>query len=838
VSKFKFGDLKKPGSGDRPTKPKDIFSQRPSGTSGIKELWQGQAYALEKWWEVREKSSLISMYTGAGKTLVGVLIAQSYVNSGYQNVVYACPTIDLIHQTLKEARSIGSNPTTYYERAFSDQNFDQGKSFCLTTYQALLTTRSKFRGAKTPGAIIFDDAHVGERMVRDAFTLAIKKDRHAELFAAATMEIASIFKEDGTFYNFQLAMDEDSVSTAIQLVPPIGVLNHAERIEGILKEKIRESDTSLVLSMDYLRGRIGLCAITISRNSIEITPPFLPALFMSALEDNSIPRVFLSATIHSKADIIRAFGRSSSIIEPSVDAGRGERILLFGSSNPKFFRDPEKIAKLSKEHKVLIAVPNGKKAASWESVVKQTSNDTDFTARLNAFREASYGAFILVSRYDGIDLPDQQCRIMLVDGLPVGTTQLERFQFDALRLERAFMSTIANRITQLFGRINRGKTDFGIYIIPDQENENWMRNVRNITSFPRILQEQIKLSEHFNDSIKGADDTTIYSIFDQIIGRDDEWIEYYGSYINNQNIDDAKISEREKEDRIDDAYAKRESRFAVKMWQNDVEGAISELEGGSDSLSQINPRLYGWYSIWLGIAHSIVGNSEQSFDWFDEARRKLGSRVNLPRRPRLTELNLPKERTFLEEGLRRLLVLDRPKLIKEIARITDRIAPAFIIADHKPAEEGIRELGSVLGFDASRPCTDHGTGPDGIWVDHYSKKIIGFELKSEKAGTSEISKTDIGQCHDHIEWIRSQYPGYDLLGLAIPTAATKISGQANPSPLMHLVSLGNIRKLWQEFSALVGDLSRLTPVESFSTANQLGESDGWSVAAVYDKLTK
>ncbi len=115
------------------------------------------------------------MYTGAGKTLVGVLIAQSYLLQGVRNVVYVCPTIDLIHQTVREANGIGITPTTFYQSKFSDQNFAQSKSFCITTYQALLNTRNKFRGQNAPGAIIFDDAHVGERLVRDAFTLTIRK---------------------------------------------------------------------------------------------------------------------------------------------------------------------------------------------------------------------------------------------------------------------------------------------------------------------------------------------------------------------------------------------------------------------------------------------------------------------------------------------------------------------------------------------------------------------------------------------------------------------------------------------------------------------------------------
>ncbi|TPK55245.1 MULTISPECIES: DEAD/DEAH box helicase family protein [unclassified Mesorhizobium] len=838
VETFDFGGLKKPGAGDKPHDPKEIFSRRPSGKSSIKELWQGQALALDEWAKHYDKNTIISMYTGAGKTLVGVLIAQSYVNRGYQNVLYACPTIDLIKQTLKEANSVGINPTTYYGSAFSDDKFEQGKSFCVTTYQALLPARTKFKGAKAPGAIIFDDAHVGERLVREAFTIVANKTYSPELFHSLAAEIRTIFDELNIAHNFDQAVNESS--GGIALAPPVGVFKHSGRLQEILKNNISDNDTSNVLSLDYLRGRIGLCAITISRDRIEITPPFLPSLHMNILEDNAAPKVFLSATIQSKADVIRAFGRSSIPIEPPVDAGRGERVLLFGSSVSKFTNDTGNVRKLSQRHKVLIAVPSDKRALSWRTVVDQPSNDADFSARLNAFRAADSGAFILVGRYDGIDLPDDQCRIMVVDGLPVGITQLERYSFDTLRLDRAFLSTVASRITQLFGRINRGKNDFGLYIIPNREVENWIRNTRNISSFPRILQEQIRLSESFNEQIKDIQSEKVDALIDQIINRDENWISFYAAHIDNQNLDDKKIADRERENKLDDIYAKKESRFILKLWQSDFSGAIDEFRGDFSDISQINPRLHGWYSLWVGIAHLAIGEDDAMYDWFDEARKKLGGRLPLPRRPKPEglESGLQDETTFLEEGLRQFLALDRPMLVKRIGKVAETVAMAFQQEDHKKAEEGIREFGSALGFDARRPCTDHGVGPDGIWIDHRAKKIIGIELKSDKQDSSEISKKDIGQSHNHVEWIRQEFPNYELVGLLIYTQATAISEKASPSDLMHICSFDSMRQLWREFSAIVGDLSALTPVERFINANRVGQEEKWSIEGILASLTK
>lgn len=834
--KFNFKDLKKPEGDDRPHLPKDIFARRPSSRKTMKEMWQSQANALEEWWKYRDKSCLISMYTGAGKTLVGVLIAQSYVNQGYSNVVYLCPTIDLIKQTLKEAEKIGLRPTTYYNQEFSDDNFSRAKTFCITTYQSAINTRSKFRGALAPGAIIFDDAHVGERLIRDAFTLSIARTVKPELYAKLAGVLRRGFDKLKIASSFDQAVGEHS-SGAVILCPPTEIIAQAEEIQEILVKGISNQDPDQFLPMDYLRGRIGLCCVTISRDKIEIAPPFLPAMHMRLLEDNSIPRVYLSATVRSKADIIRAFGRAPNLVEPEVDAGKGERTFLFATEMKDTIGNDEFFRGLAHKHKVLVSVPSERVAASVNISLALNKRTEDFSASLDGFREAEKGAFVLVGRYDGIDLPDEQCNILSVEGLPVGTSQIEKFLFETLRLDRSYFSTVNNRLTQLFGRINRGKNDFGIYLIRDRNVENWIRNERNKSGLPKILQEQINFSEALNEQIGNANSEVVGDIIDQILGREQDWLDHYGAHMRPKGLNDAKIAEQAKEFKIEDDFAKIESRFIVKLWQGDIQGAIDEFDTDLSQIGQFNPRQLGWYSIWIGIAHLLNDNVKSAHDWFDEARRKLGGRIPLPRRDKLTELNLDNEKTVIEEGLRQYLLLDRPALLKALNKLHDNIEPLFDVkADHRPAEEAMREFGAALGFDSRRPCTDDGTGPDNIWVDHHSKKIIAFELKTDKSSASSLSKEDVGQSHDHLQWIYDNYPGYSVPGLLIYTECKLVSGKANPSPDMHFSDIDHAKSVWREFRDMVNIISNEEPLLRFEKASKAGERQDWSVEGLFQRL--
>lgn len=83
---------------------------------------------------------------------------------------------------------------------------------------------------------------------------------------------------------------------------------------------------------------------------------------------------------------------------------------------------------------------------------------------------------------------------MLIAGLPTGTSLLERFQWEYLRMNNVQSVRIANRLAQLFGRINRGRNDYGVFLIEGSEINNWLGKDRNVALLPPLLQKQIIVS--------------------------------------------------------------------------------------------------------------------------------------------------------------------------------------------------------------------------------------------------------------------------------------------------------------------------------------------------------
>jgi Rad3-related DNA helicase len=300
----KLGSTRKPPA---PTEPIKIFASLPSLAGTFNDLWRGQDKALAEWHTNRDKQDvLVSLNTGAGKTIVGLLIGQSLVNEGLGNVLYVCSTIDLVRQTSREAKRIGIAHTTRVRGEFSNDLFETGKSFCITTYAALFNGYSTLRNRFFPQAIIFDDAHVAEGLMRDAFTIRINIRDQEKLFE----EIAELFKphfqELGIAGRFRDSLDLSRYSTSF--VAPSGLYERSARLLKILLSHGVKDHEELKYPFAWLEDHIDACAAVFTRGVFELAPPFLPSLALDILQQK-IRRVYLSATLESQTDFIRAFGR-------------------------------------------------------------------------------------------------------------------------------------------------------------------------------------------------------------------------------------------------------------------------------------------------------------------------------------------------------------------------------------------------------------------------------------------------------------------------------------------------------------------------------------------------
>jgi hypothetical protein len=805
--------------------PFEIFARRPSLAGTPNDLWGGQQEALKLWVKDRKKKDiLISLNTGSGKTMLGVLIAQAMANEKIGKCVYVCSTIDLVLQTEKEARKLGISPTPRYGGEFSNSDFEQGKTFCITTYSAVFNALTTFRRMNVT-KFIFDDAHVAEKAIRDAFTLTIDRSTDLELYKVVASLLRPAFAATGqTFkYNEILSLKDQGIA----LVPPMLAFEVAEQISAEVGKMDLDKRLDLRFPYLYLMDHFKLCAITVSGGRIEIAPPFLPSPVTYPFAQEDMRRVYLSATLQTQAEFARAFGkRPDLVIAPETDAGNGERCILFGQYVP----DDDTGTKLGEaikiQHKLVVACRSYPDAKPWAKLAIVPTRD-DFSEELEKFRKASSAALVLVARVDGIDLPDEVCRVMIIDDLPSGYSQVERFQIEYCAMTSLASTKLASRITQVFGRINRGRKDFGVFVLRGKQLNNWLLDAENTALLPELLQKQLLLGDQISyHLIRNKSIPAIMDVLDRVMARDPEWIETYGNRIAEVDLpSDAKASAKEKDVLLTDA-ALAEVQAMNAAWRGEYIEAAAFLADTADKAAIADPRLAGWHNLWLGWFYQLANDTDAAIAEYARAKSRLGGAILLPRpaSPASTggqKVSLRGSRMFdlLSEH-------QTSRYDKELLILTNRLLP-LASSDNTSTqhEEATRALGEVLGFESSRPDKMHRTGPDVLWIDEEGKSCLLFELKTLQQGNKPLTKKIVGQGHDHLQWVKNQYPGIKVVGIVFVAPSSTCNDDANPSTEMSIGSLAAINQIATELVTTIKSIRSGLPLERLIRVNQFVDDD-------------
>lgn len=750
--------------------------------------------------------------------MVGILIAQSLANERQGKVVYACSTIDLVIQTAKEAEKLGVAPSTYYQGGFNNPNFEQGKTFCITTYSSVFNAQTTFKKHNV-SKFLLDDAHVAEKAVRDAFTLTISRRDHPDLFQKVARILTPVFADANQTMKYKEVLEQRDFS--IVLVPPMLALQAADAISEEIRKVELGKQLDLLYPYLYIRDQIRVCAITVSGLAIEISPPFLPTAVTYPFAQDNTQRVYLSATLQTQSEFARAFGkRPDIIIEPATDAGNGERCILFGQSVPDEDTGPRLAAAIIAKHKLVIACRSYPDAKPWEDLAVIPDRQ-HFSAALDTFRQATTGAFVLVARVDGIDLPDDACRVMLIDNLPSGYTQIERFQIEYCSMTSLAATKLASRITQVFGRINRGRKDYGVFVLRGRNLNNWLSDTANTALLPELLQKQLLLGEQVSHlMLRNKDYKAIMGVLDTVMARDAEWISTYGDRIADAEIPQSvKASAKEKDDLLTDA-AISEAEAMHAAWRGEFAVAAAALAETADKAAIADARLAGWHNLWLGWFYQLANDPQAASAEYTRARSRLGSAVYLPP-PSAYSISGGQKVTLRGSRIFNLVSEDHvSRFDKEVAIIAKRLAPlAGGDATSAQHEEATRSLGEALGFAATRPDNINHTGPDVLWIDEEEKCCLVFELKTLQVGTKPITKKAVGQGHDHIQWVKDNYPDIRIVSLVFVADSKTCFTDANPSEAMHIASLAEICQLGTDFLTTIKSIRSALPLERLIKVN-------------------
>lgn len=117
----------------------------------------------------------------------------------------------------EKAESYELTVTTYFNNQYSNDLFHQGKSVCLTTYQAIFNGKSVFQKEEID-AVIFDDAHTAESVIKNHFSLEMNRNNNKILYDGLTELFKEYYQKVGKIASFNELYEGQNKS--VELLPP------------------------------------------------------------------------------------------------------------------------------------------------------------------------------------------------------------------------------------------------------------------------------------------------------------------------------------------------------------------------------------------------------------------------------------------------------------------------------------------------------------------------------------------------------------------------------------------------------------------------------------------
>ena len=696
-----FGRLRTRQSKSTPLDPVDIFLRLPK-SPGFDDLWSSQAEALKQWSGRRDdRDIVIKLNTGGGKTLVGLLIAQAIINERQGPVLYLCPTGQLQGQILEQSQRYGVPAVPYVAGGGQDlsEDFLGAKAVMVATYHALFNGRSKFGVVGTPGGsvdlqgVILDDAHTAFSNMRDIFSLSIEKEKYQDLYE----ELTTLFRGDFAQQGRQGTYDDivNGQEASILEVPYVAWVNRSDevrqRISGLAGSEFR-------FVWPLIRDYFEQCHALVSKERFVITPLY-PIMNLFPSFTGCPRRIYMSATVADDSSIIRTFDADpksvSDPISPTSLAGVGERMIII----PELTHMPKSriptlarrlAEKVSETAGAVILTSSRSGADQWASVATVSQGDDVATAVGDLVERSTNGPFAFPNRYDGIDLPGDSCRLLILSGLPQGSNIYDLFRATVLEGSATINTNLAQRVEQGMGRGTRGGGDHCVVLLLGKDLVGWVSRGSNLNLLTNTTQEQVRVGIEVSGEI--ASGRELYETIKKCLGRAPDWTQFHADAL-------ADATGRPSVDARSLKVAAAERRYFAQLLAGYHGKAVDVIEKFVAEDKDLDGKIRGWLLELGARGANLSGDTVKR----DQLQHNAYSCNRNLQRPASGAFYTPLMATTRQAedivGYIQQFALYGGALI-DFEQIADLLVPT---ATSNQFEEALKKFGQVIGFASERP---------------------------------------------------------------------------------------------------------------------------------------
>lgn len=709
----------------------------------------------------------LQLPTGSGKTLVGLLISEWRRRKNQERVVYLCPTRQLVNQVVEQAEEkygltvLGfTGQVSHYEPA-AKSGYRNADRVAITTYSSLFNTNPYFSDADV---IIVDDAHAAENYVASLWSVRIErqKSEHQGVHSA----ICVLLKPHLDSLNYARLLG-NSESTSDQLwvdkVPTPVFSEIRDQLIEVLDTHTANMELGYPWSM--IRDHLHACHLYISTQEI-LLRPLIPPTWVHAPFASPKQRIYMSATLGAGGDLERLTGRHQidRLAIPSGwdRQGVGRRFFIFPGMS---LREKEcstlRRELMKKAGRSLVLVPSDRVREQIATEIKKELSipvfgGGDIEESKKIFICEPEAVAVVANRYDGIDFPGDECRLLFVEGLPRIMNMQERFLMSRMGAPVLFNERVQVRVLQAIGRCTRSLEDYSAVVITGEELTDYLADIRRREFFHPELQAELEFGV---SQSKETDVAGVIENFNIFLDNGEEWESA------NQDIIRARERAKQRPFPAIEQLGKvvyHEINYQARLWQGAFEEAFASAEQILGSLTDSELRGYRalWHYLagsaaWLAAQSGVASFGAKARLHFAEAKKAA---TTIPWLAGLSRVQGDVE----DKGVSKEIVMTQVERIElvlaQLGTTHDRlfakrereILEGLRSANSAVFEQAHKNLGELIGFEVGKIETEG--SPDPWWI--AGELCFVFEDYSNAEIESSIDVHKARQAASHREWIR------------------------------------------------------------------------------------
>jgi len=413
-----------------------------------------------------------------------------------------------------------------------------------------------------------------------------------------------------------------------------------------------------------------------------------------------------------------------------------------------------------------VIVPSASRAEFWREAADDELYAGNLREGIERLKNRTHGLVTLVNKYDGVDLPDDACRILVIDGLPEAYSGIDRIEAAALDDTVAMMGRQLQRIEQGMGRGIRSRDDYCVVMLLGARLIRRLHDPGATAHFSTATAAQLQLSRLVAEQLADGDAADLRAAVEQCLTRNPGWVRASRNALVGVTYGSGQVAPTA-------APVRRAADLAGQQrYTEAVDAQQMAVNAAAD------PRERGWLKQQLAAyLHPVdpVRAQQQQVTALDDNPALLRPRRGIAyvrlrgRAGDQAEAAAAYMRDRYASGSDLLIAVNA--ILDDLTFGTD---PARV----DPFEQAVADLGTHLGFTTQRPERDFKRGPDDLWA--FGGQCYAVIECKNAVVTDFIRKTDLDQLSGSLSWFRQEYelPATALAVMIHPSNKVHPSGAA------------------------------------------------------------